>query len=191
MEYRNSAMPNSKTMCGKTKVIKAKVEKLPPLIDATRIDDEFKSKIRNDDYKNIPIGEFLYDLSKTVRNATSCSSCAMPAISYGGNRKSLSALNGSAKPEDQISLEDFLHDNKHFINKLTAIGYLLHDYKNDSELKAIIGMDGKLSEYGISGMAVPGNQSLGKAIEYIIPQGLHSGKKQKDHRRRLPLRRGH
>lgn len=151
------------------KVIKAKVEKLPPLIDATRIDDEFKSKIRNDDYKNIPIGEFLYDLSKDGEKCHFLQFLRNASNFIWRKQKKLIGLNGSAKPEDQISLAEFLHDNKHFINKLTAIGYLLHDYKNDSELKAIIGMDGKLSEYGISNGRT-GKSIIGKAIEYIIPQ---------------------
>lgn len=59
--------------------------------------------------------------------------------------------------------------NRHIVNKLTAIGYMLHDYKNDSELVAIIAMDGKLSEVGASN-GRSGKSLVGVALEHMVPQ---------------------
>ncbi|MFH0757361.1 MAG: CHC2 zinc finger domain-containing protein [Bacteroidota bacterium] len=65
-------------------------------------------------------------------------------------------------PQEQANV------NRHLLNKLTAIGFLLHDYKNDSELKAVIAMDGSLSEVGAS-EGRTGKSLIGMAIEFVIP----------------------
>jgi hypothetical protein len=82
------------------------------------------------------------------------------------------------KPEDAITYEDEQQVTRHVLNKLTAIGYLLHDYKNYSELKAVIAMDGKLSEVG-SSHGRSGKSLVGKAIEYVIPQVYIDAKRSK------------
>ncbi len=79
--------------------------------------------------------------------------------------------------KDDKALEELFENNRHVLNKLTAIGYLLHDYKNESELKAVIAMDGKISEVGSSN-GRSGKSLLGRSIEYVIPQ-LYIGAKNK------------
>lgn len=72
------------------------------------------------------------------------------------------------KPEE-VTNEEKIEWNRHVMNKLTAIGYLLHDYKNESELKAVVIMDGKMSEVGASNGRT-GKSLMMKSIEYVIPQ---------------------
>jgi DNA primase len=67
---------------------------------------------------------------------------------------------------------------KHFLNKLTALGYLLHDYKNESELKAVICMDARMSEVGASNGRT-GKSLFGRAVEQVIPQVYIAAKNKK------------
>ena len=79
---------------------------------------------------------------------------------------------------ERVTYEEEQQATRHVLNKLTAIGYLLHDYKNYSELKAVIAMDGKLSEVG-SSHGRSGKSLVGKAIEYVIPQVYIDAKRSK------------
>ena len=56
----------------------------------------------------------------------------------------------------------------HFVAKMTAMGYLLHSHKDRSQSKAVIAMDGKLSEIG-SSHGRTGKSLFGMAIEQVIP----------------------
>lgn len=73
------------------------------------------------------------------------------------------------KTTEEITDEEKIECNRHFLNKLTALGYLMHDYKNESELKAVIVMDGKISEVGTSN-GRSGKSLMIKALEHVIPQ---------------------
>ena len=68
---------------------------------------------------------------------------------------------------------------QHIMNKLTAIGYLLSDYKFQTELKAVIAMDGEMSDVGQSNGRT-GKSLIGKAISYIINQAKIDGRKTKN-----------
>ena len=151
------------------KVIKAKVKKLPPLIEVRRMDDNFRKQVKDLAWKDSPDGGFFYDLSK---DGLKCHFLLfLQNVSNFIWRKQKRRLyqNDNIRKEDQISNEELLDNSLHLINKLTAIGYLLHDYKNDSEMKAVIAMDGKLSEVGTSNGRT-GKSLIGKAIEFLIPQ---------------------
>lgn len=171
-EIESLSYPEFKNHVWEDKIIAAKVEKSPPLIDVRVMNDEFRSRIKDPAYRDIPDGEFFYDINpegekchflRFLENASN--------FKWRKQRKMAEAREKGEEPkkEDEITLDEIFHDSRHFINKLTAIGYLLHDYKNDSELKAVIGMDGKLSEVGISNGRT-GKSLVGKALEYVIPQ---------------------
>lgn len=78
-------------------------------------------------------------------------------------------------PVDTRTLVERLEINDHFMSKVTAIGYLLHKFRDKSIEKAIIAMDGKLSEVGESN-GRSGKSLLGKAIEYIVSMVYIGGK---------------
>lgn len=65
---------------------------------------------------------------------------------------------------------------RHIVNKITCIGYLLADYKYASERKAIIAMDGKMSEVGQSN-GRSGKSMIGYALENMVEQTYIDGKK--------------
>ena len=68
---------------------------------------------------------------------------------------------------------------QHVLNKMTAIGYLLCDYKYQTELKAVIAMDGELSDVGQSNGRT-GKSLIGKALSYMMEQSTIDGRNTKN-----------
>ena len=81
-------------------------------------------------------------------------------------------------PKDLRTIEERFETNLHFVSKMTAIGYLLHKYRDKSCEKAVIAMDGKLSEVGESNGRT-GKSIMGFAIGQVVPQ-CYIGAKSKD-----------
>lgn len=65
------------------------------------------------------------------------------------------------------------------VNKLTSLGFLLHDYKCRTELKAVVAMDGAESEIGQSNGRT-GKSLFGVAISYLKNQCTIDGRKLKN-----------
>ncbi len=80
--------------------------------------------------------------------------------------------------DEELSLEEELEISLHMANKMSAIGYLLHQYFDASIPKAVIGMDGKNSEIG-SSHGGSGKSLFGDAIGQVIPQVGIAGKNKK------------
>lgn len=76
---------------------------------------------------------------------------------------------------DTRTIDEKFETQLHFVSKMTAIGYLLHEARDKSCEKAIIAMDGKISEVGDSN-GRSGKSLLGFAISKLIPQVYISGK---------------
>lgn len=76
---------------------------------------------------------------------------------------------------DRRSIAMKLETNMHFLSKMTAIGYLLHRFRDKTCEKAVIAMDGKLSEVGES-HGRTGKSLIGVAIANITSQAYISGK---------------
>ncbi len=81
------------------------------------------------------------------------------------------------KLDDTRTIDEKFETNQHLMSKLTAMGYLLHDYHNNSMAKAVICMDGKMSEVGQSNGRT-GKSILGTYIGKMVPQ-VYIGSKQK------------
>lgn len=79
---------------------------------------------------------------------------------------------------DNRSMTEAFESNLHLLSKLTAMGYLLHKFRDKSCEKAVIAMDGKNSEVGDSNGRT-GKSLLGMAIGKVIPQ-VYIGGKSKD-----------
>lgn len=63
----------------------------------------------------------------------------------------------------------------HLVNKLTAIGYLLNDYKFQTELRAVIAVDGKMSDVGQSN-GRSGKSLVGVALSKMLSQAYIDGR---------------
>lgn len=75
----------------------------------------------------------------------------------------------------ELSLEEQTEFTQHIVNKITAIGFLLCDYKFLSEKKAVVVQDHRMSEVGQSNGG-SGKSILGNAIGHVIPQVFIDGK---------------
>lgn len=81
---------------------------------------------------------------------------------------------------DELDEDERIEHDRHFLSKVTAIGYLLHDYRDSSVLKAVIPMDGKQSEIGSSNGRT-GKSLFGMALREVIPTVILNGKRPKLH----------
>lgn len=136
-----------------------------PLIEVERITDAFINKIHADkreDYAKHK-GGFLYDINDKGQK------CHF--LKFLENASNYTWR----KPAEEITLDDVAENAHHFVAKLCAIGYLLHSHKNKSITKAVIGMDGKQSEVGISN-GRSGKSLVGNAINEVIHQCYIPGK---------------
>lgn len=78
--------------------------------------------------------------------------------------------------EREVTPEEKADWALHIVNKITAIGYLLCDYKYASERRAVVIMDHSMSEVGQS-FGGTGKSLFGQAIANIAPQCYIDGKK--------------
>ena len=78
---------------------------------------------------------------------------------------------GQQKDADQLS--QYYH---HIVNKITCVGYLLRDYKDMNETRAVIAVDAAMSEVGTS-KGRTGKSLIGKALSQFISQASINGPK--------------
>ncbi len=76
----------------------------------------------------------------------------------------------------KLTQKQQLESAVHLLSKMTAIGYLLHRYRDSAMLKAVVAMDGKLSEVGSSN-GRSGKSLMGTALEKMVPTVYVGGKK--------------
>lgn len=93
-------------------------------------------------------------------------------------RKMIDPASRTPFHKDNRTMDEIFENGRHFVAKMTAIGYLLHKYRDKSCEKAVIAMDGKLSEVGES-FGRTGKSIVGTAIGKVIPQA-YIGAKSKD-----------
>ena len=151
------------------KIIPHKVTALPETIKVTVMDDETRAKLP-EDYAAIENGEFFLDFSPEAEKGH--------FLQFLRNASHFQWRKTKGIEKGEITVEDMFLNARHIVNKLTAIGYLLHDYKDDNELKAVIAMDGKISEVGASN-GRSGKSLIGVAISHLIPQVIVDGKNKK------------
>jgi DNA primase len=149
------------------KIIKHNAKLLPPLLEVTPLTPELRKKLP-EGYDEIETGKFFIDYSAESKNSHFLS-FLLNASNFVWRK---------TKEGKEIGLDEQFLNARHIVNKLTAIGYLLHDYKDDNELKAIIAMDGRLSEVGASN-GRSGKSLMGVALSHMLPQVVIDGKNKK------------
>lgn len=80
------------------------------------------------------------------------------------------------KKDRKEEIEEYMDISMHLLSKLTAFGYMCHRFHNASTAKAVICMDGKLSEVGASN-GRSGKSIFGLALSKILPQAYIGGKR--------------
>jgi DNA primase len=148
---------------------------LTPIIDIVKITDEVLEQFKKDEeklfwgnYKNY----FFIEETKAAENChffqfiKNTGEFYWDKLTFDHNRQIIA---------DNRSTSEKMETNLHLVSKMSGIGYLLHRYRNKSENKAVVGMDGKLSEVGSSNGRT-GKSLVGFAISYVIPQVYIGGK---------------
>jgi DNA primase len=148
------------------------------LIEIKQIDEDFLNKLSPDKRIDFAgkIGQFGIELSPAAKKSHFIQFLINTSDFYWQKYKDVHSRQPLNK--DSRCLDEILETNLHFISKITAIGYLLHKYRDRSCEKAVIGMDGKNSEVGESNGRT-GKSLLGYAIGKMIPQVYIPGKDQK------------
>ncbi len=146
------------------KIIDADVTAFEPLISVERITETMAAQAIAADpsMAGIKAGDFSVDFSA---KAAKCEFLQFL----------MHTCNFTKRPLHTLSVHEGIELNSHLLNKLTALGYLMHNFVNDSEQKAVVAMDGKLSEVGSSN-GRSGKSLIGKALEYVIPTETMAGK---------------
>ena len=75
----------------------------------------------------------------------------------------------------EVTQDERYEWDQHLVNKITAIGYLLTDWKYPSDRKAVVIQDHKISEVGQS-WGGAGKSILGYAIGHVLSQTVFDGK---------------
>jgi hypothetical protein len=80
------------------------------------------------------------------------------------------------RPIDKYNQSEKFETSKNLLSKLSAFGYLLHNYKDSSVLKAVIGMDALMTEVGLSN-GRSGKSLLGMGLEKLNQVVYITGKR--------------
>lgn len=83
---------------------------------------------------------------------------------------------GKNTPIEHASLDEKFETTRHLLSKVTAFGYMLHRFRNRTNERAVIGMDGTMSEVGKSN-GRSGKSLFGVALEQLVPTVTIPGKK--------------
>lgn len=82
---------------------------------------------------------------------------------------------GDKSVYQELTIPQAFETSKHLLSKITAIGYLLHNYRDASVLKAVVAMDGTMTEVGSSN-GRSGKSLIGEALRQAIPLVFVNGK---------------
>ncbi|MGD9930173.1 MAG: CHC2 zinc finger domain-containing protein [Mangrovibacterium sp.] len=151
------------------KIIRHKVSAIPGFLDVTPMTDELRPRLP-EGFDEVENGEFFIDYSEAAEKSH--------FLQFLRNASNFHWRKDKGIDKADVTLDEMMLDARHLVNKLTLIGYLLHDYKDDNELKAAIAMDGKISEVGASN-GRSGKSLVGVAVSHIIPQVIIDGKSKK------------
>lgn len=87
----------------------------------------------------------------------------------------INASNFWHRSPDTMTAVDKMEWQQHVVNKITAIGYLLCDFKYQSELKAVVAMDGQMGDVGQSN-GRSGKSLIGVALSKLVDQAIVDGR---------------
>ncbi|HMT29576.1 MAG TPA: hypothetical protein PKD91_09885, partial [Bacteroidia bacterium] len=80
------------------------------------------------------------------------------------------------RDQSKLNYQEVAEISRHLLNKMTSIGYLLHNYRDSNVLKAVVAVDGKESEVGSSNGRT-GKSLVGEALKKVVPVTYIPGKK--------------
>ena len=123
--------------------------------------DDIKENEELANYK----GEYTLDFSKDGENCHFLNFLLNTSIYFGKD-----------KSFEDATLDEKFETTRHLLSKITAFGYMLHRFRNRTNERAVIGMDGTMSEVGKSN-GRSGKSLFGVALEKLVPTVTIPGKK--------------
>jgi hypothetical protein len=150
------------------------------MVDIDLITEESIKKLSSDQQTIFEpfIGQYSIDISKEGKQCHFLSYVLNTGNFFWNNYIKYNEKGNRVKYESNLKLEESFEINLHLVNKMTAFGYILHQFFDSANAKAVIGMDGKNSEVGASNGG-SGKSLFGDAIGWVIPQVSIAGKNKK------------
>lgn len=150
---------------------KATVKKTSPLLtDVKQLTAADCSS--NEDLKEY-IGEWVFEIPEDMLDKKEYHKCDI--LQFIMNTSQFNHNNRTRLVQDYDS-DEYFEYTRHVMSKLTALGYLFHNYRDSGVLKAVIAMDGKMSEVGDSN-GRSGKSLLGIYLEQMMNVVTVAGKK--------------
>lgn len=125
--------------------------------------------------KNYPEGTFTTDFSTGKFEINSFSDDAINCHFLNFILNTSHFYWEKEQKKEKLTDEERDENVRHFLQKVTSIGYLLHTHTDSRVTKAVIAMDGKLSEVGSSN-GRSGKSLIGRAIQRVLPTVYIAGK---------------
>ncbi len=164
-------LPNERTQTvWEDKIIDFEARILPPLVTFDIIDDNFIAKRQPSEREIFDKfrGSYWMNVTETGKKAN--------FLQFIINTSNFYWRDKNIKKDRKDIIEEYISLSMHTLNKLTAFGYLAHRFQNAGTAKAVIAMDGKLSEVGASN-GRSGKSIFGIAVGKIVPQVYIGGKR--------------
>ena len=163
----------------KDKIINFDIEVLPePLLDFEEISQEVLSQITDESLLMYFEGKNASPLSLVLTETGQ--KCHF--LQFLINSSNFHWNNGTDEKYYRnianLPPEKYIDMSLHLLSKLTAFGYMCHRFFDPGTAKAIVAMDGKLSEVGASNGRT-GKSILGNAVGVLVPQVYIGGKTRK------------
>jgi len=147
-----------------------------PLIQFSQVDRKILDRLESEDtrFHFIDQGQPAYAMDISD-NGTQCHFLRYLANASNFFHDQVPDIINNCAPAGRPHYDAIIDTSMHLLSKLTALGYLCHRFHNPSVAKAIIAVDGKLSEVG-SSHGRSGKSLFGKAVGKIVPQVYIGGK---------------
>lgn len=135
------------------------------------INNVWRSRIVPRNFQRVPVIEEISKVGNcyTIRLAEAAKKCEF--LTYLRNTSNNYYPHNAPR---EVSEDEYWEWNQHIVNKITAIGYLLAEWKPSAERKAVVVQDHLMSEVGQS-FGGAGKSLVGNALSYVIPQVTIAG----------------
>lgn len=135
------------------------------------INNVWRTRIVPRNFLRVPIIEEISKVGEcyTIRLSEAAKKCEF--LTYIQNTSNNYFTHNAPR---EVTEDEYWEWNQQIVNKITAIGYLLADWKPSAERKAVVVQDHLMSEVGQSNGGA-GKSLVGNAISYIIPQVTIAG----------------
>ncbi len=148
-----------------------------PMISFQPAPDHVLDNLQNEDvrYHYVDQGNRAFIMNELSEDGMKCHFLRFLVNSSNFHKNEVKDILNDYDANGKMHWDALLDTSMHLLNKLTALGYLCHRFHNPAVAKAVIAVDGRLSEVG-SSHGRTGKSLYGKALSKILPQVYIGGK---------------